>query len=603
MTLSIRRRSLTRLFFVGIFIILVKVFLYWPNSSVYPYSRDPYQIREAGVLDLVARSGKALDVQRHKFLQVRMGRDDREDIFSDLVKEGVQDFWDKYQKPYIVNAETSNMDAQSVYTALDTLLSLNGWVAALCPTLTRPFAQNKYEDAYDDLIAQNHLYFIGIIVHSADHFLTDQLAVIVQLSKRLGPSNIFVSMLDYSSSDSTETLTDLAEAVLILLGIPFRIRRVPAMTADPEAAYYPLEEAHMRNLALEPLHELQSRRNLKFYRVIWLKGFTCPNDILETIKVSVANEAAMVCGMDWAKHNDFFIFSDRWRTRDILGDQFRQSPSSSTPDAGPPRDKLGAARYAQHLPFQVFCCESGTHVVDPAQSYYQGISYRAGTDYWNATDSEGRSGDPDANRRAGAGQSTGAPERAGSAPCLDSSQAWFCRDLWVNKAKEGMKEEEFGDAIEVNNAKRLRKREAADEENDRRQPGREVDPDANVGSDYDAMPDSEGGDSELPPLEDTDDSRLSVPNSVFRPARIMINPRCVTTYADVSHTQLALDLFGPERDNDSPLEGVGKYVLEDWEGAPEGFVCQEQRQTGGRKAPKTQRRLEFSIHEELERRT
>ncbi|TFK51443.1 hypothetical protein OE88DRAFT_1659478 [Heliocybe sulcata] len=610
MPISIRRRSLTRLFFVGLFIVLVKIFLYSPGSgSVYPYARDPYQIREAGVLDLVSRSGKALDVHRHKFLQVRMGRDEREDIFSDLVKEGMQDFWDKYQKPYIINPETSNMDAQSVYTAIDTLLSLNGWVAALCPTLTRPFAQNKYEDAYDDLISENHLYYIGIIVHSADHFLTDQLAVIVQLSKRLGPSNIFVSMLDYSSSDSTETLTDLAEAVLILLGIPFRIRRVPSMTADPEAAYYPLEEAHMRNLALEPLRELQSKRNVKFYRVIWLKGFTCPNDILETIKVSVANEAAMVCGMDWAKHNDFFIFSDRWRTRDIIGDQFRQSPSSSTPDAGPPRDKLGSARYAQHLPFQVFCCESGTHVVDPAQSYYQGIFYRAGTDYWNATGSLGRSGDPDANRQS-LGQSTAPPDRAGNAPCLDSSQAWFCRDLWVSKAREGMKEEEFGDAVEVNNAraKKMRKREPEpepEEENERRQQagGREVDPDANVGSDYDAMPDSEGDenlDLDLPP---DDDSHLSVPNSVFRPARIMINPRCVTTYADVSHTQLALDLFGPERDNDSPLEGVGKYVLEDWEGAPESFVCQEQRQTGGRKAPKTQRRLEFSIHEELENRT
>ena len=79
----------------------------------------------------------------------------------------------------------------------------------------------------------------------------------------------------------------------------------------PDAAYYPLEEAYMRNLALEPLHELYTKRNIKFSRVIWLKGFTCPNDILETIKISFANEAAMVCGMDWAEHNKFFIFSDR----------------------------------------------------------------------------------------------------------------------------------------------------------------------------------------------------------------------------------------------------------------------------------------------------
>jgi len=29
------------------------------------------------------------------------------------------------------------------------------------------------------------------------------------------------------------------------------------------------------------------------------------------LRVSEANNAAMVCGMDWAEHNGFFIFSDR----------------------------------------------------------------------------------------------------------------------------------------------------------------------------------------------------------------------------------------------------------------------------------------------------
>ena len=209
--------------------------------------------------------------------------------------------------------ETANLDQQTVINSIEQLLSLNGWVAALCPTLSRPFGQS--DAAYDDLIRttteQGHIYFVGMVIHSADHFLVDQLSVIVQLAKRLGTSKIFVSMLDYDSSDSTATLTDLCEAVLTLLGIPFRIRRVPPMTVAEAAAYYPLEEAHARNLALEPLYELKEKRNIKFHRVIWLKGFTCPNDILETIKISATNQAAMVCGMDWAEHNGFFIFSDR----------------------------------------------------------------------------------------------------------------------------------------------------------------------------------------------------------------------------------------------------------------------------------------------------
>lgn len=547
----------------------------------------------------------------------------------------------------ITDKATAQMDEQSVLSAVEQLLTLNGWVAALCPQLARPFGQA--DNAYDELVHAGHRYFIGMAIHSADHFLVDQLAVIVQLARRLGAPHIFVSMLDYDSSDSTETLLDLCEAVLTLLGVPFRIRRVPPMTVDPAAAYYPSEEAHTRNLVLEPLFELQEKRGVRFHRVLWLKGFTCPNDILETIAVSTANSAAMVCGMDWAQSAGFYIFSDRWRTRDIAGDQFRQARSTSAAAAGPPRDPAGAERYSQHLPFQVFCCESGTHVVDPQQSYYLGIKYRSGSDYTNLSTT-------DAVQR-----------RPADAPCLDSAQAWFCRDLWVNAAEEGLRESERAEAAASEATKRSgfglgwgakpKAAEQAEQAKHRRSSKRAADPepvaaeqiakseeekerekrqddggkhaqrqrvqvdaDANVGSDFDAMPDSEGDEGEDPnvdgssgspasipeedELDDSDNSPFTIPNQLFRPARILVNPRCVTTYAGVSHTQLAIDLFGPDSDEENKRdesEKRAKYVLDDWEGAPESFVCQEQRYTGGRKAPKTQRRLSFSVQQELER--
>jgi hypothetical protein len=128
--------------------------------------------------------------------------------------------------------------------------------------------------------------------------------------------------------------------------------------------------------------------------------------------------------------------------------------------------------------------------------------------------------------------------------------------------------------MDASNSAPRRKRALDDEDNVKKGPHRlpnDADPDANAGSDYDAMPDSDV------PFEDLSGStRLSIPNSLFRPARILVNPRCVTTYAGVSHTQLALDLFGSEGE-DHGLGGAGKYVLDDWEGAPESFVCQEQR--------------------------
>ncbi|OSX62880.1 hypothetical protein POSPLADRAFT_1046270 [Postia placenta MAD-698-R-SB12] len=555
----------------------------WLSSSAVAAFPNSQEIRKQNVLDLVARSDKPLDARKYKFLQARMGRDERKDLFHDVIRSGVLDFWERFQKPYIVGRDTAHMDEQLVLSSIEQLLALNGWVAALCPTLTRPFGQNKYEDAYEDLAKQDHLYFIGMVIHSADHFLVDQLAVIVQLARRFGSSNLFVSMLDYDSTDSTATLTDLCEAVLTLLGVPFRIRRVPGMTFDPVAAYYPLEEAYTRNLVLEPLHELDEKRNIKFHRVIWLKGFTCPNDILETIKLSITNEAAMVCGMDWAEHNGFFIFSDRWRTRDINGDQFRQSKSSSISNSPltsvPPRDVVGAQRYTQHLPFQAFCCESGTHVVDPAQSYYAGIAYRAGTNFHNAS------------------TPADAPIRHPDDKCLDSTQGWFCRDLWTWKARQGLRALSADDSEAAGAVKDVVAKRAVDDEQVEPRQVEKEDLDADAGSDYDAS-DPELADP--PPADSQSPLDLSMPNSVFVPARIMVNPRCVTTYAGVKHTQLALDLFGPPDREERTEDMKSRDVLDKWESAPETFVCQEQQRTGGRRAPKTQRRLSFSIHRELE---
>lgn len=203
--------------------------------------------------------------------------------------------------------------------------------------------------------------------------------------------------------------------------------------------------------------------------------------------------------------------------------------------------------------------------------------YRAGTDFQNLSRAEG------------------VPSRSPDAPCLDSSQAWFCRDLWVRSARDAMEEVDKGSGAGAGHRRRSgvievagrdafmkgrdavkvhvggKEEEVDDDAADRRKGGKKIDPDANAGSDYDAMPVEDGGEEVPPPEVGT----LLIPNSVFRPARILVNPRCPTTYAGVSHTQLARDLFG-EGDDDS-LTSTGKYVLDDWEGAPESFVCQEQR--------------------------
>ncbi|GAA6062604.1 hypothetical protein JCM10212_004899 [Sporobolomyces blumeae] len=818
--------------------LLVFKWIFWDSTPKTPAG----EIAHPAILERITLgsplSGQSLDTRKYSFLQSRINRDETHDVFDNDIHAGLTDFWTRFQKPFMTGSETMHLDEQVVRGAIDELLGFNGWAAAACSSLTRPFGLTKKEDDYSDLARPGALYYFALVVHGADHFLIDQLAVIVQLSKRLGPTSVFVSLVDYASTDSTPFICDMAEAIMILLGISYRIRQVDPMTSDPTASYYPLEEAYTRNLALEPLQELWERRKVKFERVIWLKGFTCPNDILETIRVSRVNEASMVCSMDWKEHNGFFIYNDRWRTRDMDGNLFRGSKSTSPIDEAPPRDAYGGARYTLHLPFQVFCCESGTHIVDPHKSYYHGITYQSSVEGVFNTSAA----------------SDGKTPRWSEGPCMDSAQLHFCRDMWMVAFREGIKaeaqrlsnDERVGKSRQVhpfmdeliqamltsyaptsntkvgypnsgdyladetgaapgggpgmdNDATRAIEAKAGaagaggdsatategqdeeeEEEDDAGEDeagsgtdanaaggafdtddggkGRPIDlavdiedndvlddteteaqdapqvgrgaqkvappaaakgdkadapaaaadndppaaadgpnkqewiavkPDGPLAGKADAGPqkwekvdaDSDVADEqevaaqgwvkvelddkgaqagkakaqvdkpkrlakrglvetendveEAVPQDDQPDKKLekrglffsdkakeenvapsadgaetdsseehhrlekrrprSLPNNAFPDAiaRILVNPRCVTTYAGVSHAQLALDLFGTGEDREPTAREGGKYELDEWRTAPESFVCQEMRTTGGRVAPKQQRRTGF----------
>ena len=101
MILSLRRRSLTRLlflFFVGACVRYI-FFSSTTPSSVSFYRSKPNEILGYNVLERVTRLDKTLNVQKHRFLQVRMGRDERDDLFGDVVRNGVRDYWERFQKP------------------------------------------------------------------------------------------------------------------------------------------------------------------------------------------------------------------------------------------------------------------------------------------------------------------------------------------------------------------------------------------------------------------------------------------------------------------------------------------------------------------------
>lgn len=98
MAMSLRRRSFTRILFVVTLGIFLRI-TFFSSSSIPASPTDPLEIREQNVLERVTRPDKTLNVQKHKFLQVRMGRDERGDLLGDVVRNGVLDYWERFQKP------------------------------------------------------------------------------------------------------------------------------------------------------------------------------------------------------------------------------------------------------------------------------------------------------------------------------------------------------------------------------------------------------------------------------------------------------------------------------------------------------------------------
>jgi hypothetical protein len=96
MAIVIRRRSLARLAGIGAALLVFRWLFFSPSTEA---KTKVHEIRQHGVLDLVQIGGSALDVQRHEFLQVRMGRDERPDILDSYVHSGLGDYWDRFQKP------------------------------------------------------------------------------------------------------------------------------------------------------------------------------------------------------------------------------------------------------------------------------------------------------------------------------------------------------------------------------------------------------------------------------------------------------------------------------------------------------------------------
>ena len=104
MAIALRRRSLIRLLLLVGVVVALRFLVVSPSTPTVAslYGSDPKEIKKQGVLDLMSRGEKGLDARKHEFLQVRMGRDERPDLFTTAIEDGLTDYWDRFQKPLCV---------------------------------------------------------------------------------------------------------------------------------------------------------------------------------------------------------------------------------------------------------------------------------------------------------------------------------------------------------------------------------------------------------------------------------------------------------------------------------------------------------------------
>ncbi|KAI7967097.1 hypothetical protein MJO29_000374, partial [Puccinia striiformis f. sp. tritici] len=498
------------------------------------------------------------------FLQSRIGRDDTQDLFDTDIHAGLEDFWQRFQLPFATAPETIHLDEQVIKGTVEELLPFNGWAAAACTTLTRPYASDS-EDPYADLTKPGQRYFFALVVHSADQFFIDQPAVVVQAARKLGTQAIFVSVVDYASTDSIPFLCDLAEAVMVLHGIPFRIRRVPPMTSDPAASYYPLEEAYTRNLALEPSYEgpCMDSSQMHFCRDIW--RMSAKEGVKEAARdTKQRDKAGKPRGLSRELEDLIRVVAPRLSIPvEELPQPTRSSPPSKSKE------------------------EHEKHVEDKQDGVGAGRDLAANEEKEAAKKKE----QEDAGE-----QPLVVDEKSVGGKPLPKGQQKFKRDELVQPPVEQTTPEQDQSSAKVKSTEDSTQSPPSDNQIKQGDPI-QTEKKVPIPVEEEYVYEEEEEEEETGVLSQTS----TIPNSAFKPARILVNPRCITTYAGVSHTKLALDLFGSGDDVEPSRETGGKYHFseEKFIGAPNAFVCQEMRTTGGRLSPKQQRRTNFHISKTL----
>ncbi|WWC66738.1 uncharacterized protein I206_100643 [Kwoniella pini CBS 10737] len=216
----------------------------------------------------------------------------------------------------------------------------------------------------------NEKYFIAANLHDSQDILPSWSTELVKLIDHLGNDNVFVSIYESNSHDSTKTLLSSLNQTLFDKGVGRRI-----ITAQDDKHWWPYSTsperigylASARNKALEPIQSTDPSIRLDGYagftKVIFLNDvyFTWKSLVrLIATKVEGQDEYDQVCALDFGASGLY----DTWASRDICGTPLR-------PFWPYIKDPVTIEKLEEEEPFEVSSCWNGAVVFKSGPFLYK----------------------------------------------------------------------------------------------------------------------------------------------------------------------------------------------------------------------------------------
>jgi hypothetical protein len=335
-------------------------------------------------------------------------------------------YWQASRPSFVINIERAEEDIRVVQVGYEDAMNWHEDGGEEARTIKEEI-QNEVRDVFHgsmnagcsketDLLALRKIrdkkIFIAADLHNNAEVLGHWLAELLKLVTHLKKENVFVSIYDSSSSDTTPTWVMLLRALLRIQDIPHHV------VSDPfdgrEYGQHRIDfMAYIRNKALEPLPVIESyQENVKYFfdsttdgqnhslalvgvgpsggientntsastgnlayrgiqiydQIVFLNDvFFCMRDVVRLL----LHEVDMACGMDYDLHNakgDTPQFYDTWVARDLDGKKLTKKPLHF-------KDESDRIKLLLGQPIQVQCCWNGIAVMS-AEPFHRGLRFR-----------------------------------------------------------------------------------------------------------------------------------------------------------------------------------------------------------------------------------